>query len=415
MSMRDDLKAYLDGELTEARRAEIEAALASDAGLRREADELKQITSAIQQAAASPDPRGLQDTLHRINRKRSFWSSGWTYALGGAAAFVFLLVVVSPYLMGEAHSLAKSEVASSAGVAWSDETFIRGNAEGADMSVERPANEELKAKGRTRAGADAEMAAPAETEEGYIAFTQLGEPFAPANTTLKESLDTSAIPRDDRQIIRTANIDLEVESVDQRSKEIEQMVTQMRGYIESSETATYNLPRATFHVRVPSERYQEALDKLREMGEVLTESSSGVDVTLEVADLEARKKTMEAEEEQLRTLLGATTKIGEVLEVKDRLNEIRQEIESMDARAKTLRSLASLSTIHVTLQQKESLGDDPKPKGWLEEAWVSAVNGLRAFGRTLAKAGIFLLVYAPIWLIPAILIWIGIRKIRRGK
>lgn len=413
VSLRDDLKAYLDGELTEARRAEIEAALESDADLRREAEELKQISSAIQQAATYLDPRGLQDTLQRIGRKRSFWSSGWSYALGGAVVFVFLLFVISPNLMSQDEASVMREVSSSAANA---DVAPAAEAPGADMAGEGWAR---STKERAEASeSDSSVSEQANTGEyGYGRGVYTEESKAPQDEMLKEKSPAQrALPTPaDRQIIRTANLDVEVDSVEQRSKEIEQMVEQMKGFIESSETATYNLPRATFHVRVPSERYQEALDKLRAMGEVTTESSSGEDVTLQVADLEARKKTLQAEEEQLRTLLGATTKIGEVLEVKDRLNQVRQEIESMDARAKTLRSLASLSTIYVTLQQKESITDEPKPQGWLEEAWVSAVNGLRAFGRTLAKAGVFLLVYSPIWLIPAILIWIGIRKIRRGK
>jgi hypothetical protein len=130
--------------------------------------------------------------------------------------------------------------------------------------------------------------------------------------------------------------------------------------------------------------------------------------------MEARLKVLRAEESDYLTLLSRARSVAAIMAVRDKLTEIREEIESIDSQRKTTRDLAAMSTINVTLSQKTAIGE-PKPEGgdsWLNDSWASAVNGLASAGRVLAQLFIFILVWSPLW-IPTTLI--GAWAYRRVK
>lgn len=100
MSLRDDLKAYVDGELSADRAAEISAALNADADLAAEADEMRKLTGAIQAFSEVPSPVGLEKALRAIRPKPAWWSpTGRTGQLAwGTAAMAAAVVAVVFFL-----------------------------------------------------------------------------------------------------------------------------------------------------------------------------------------------------------------------------------------------------------------------------------------------------------------------------
>lgn len=68
--VREDLKAYVDGELSPSRIREVEAAIAADPSLRAEVDYLRRLSFEITQVARDVDIRGASETLARLRRPR---------------------------------------------------------------------------------------------------------------------------------------------------------------------------------------------------------------------------------------------------------------------------------------------------------------------------------------------------------
>lgn len=92
MDIREDLKAYVDGELAEARRLEVEAAVSADPLLQREVDLLRRLSIEIPHVAHDVDVVGATETLARLRRRRTpFWAP-----LAGAAACLLLAMVLYP-------------------------------------------------------------------------------------------------------------------------------------------------------------------------------------------------------------------------------------------------------------------------------------------------------------------------------
>ena len=97
-------------------------------------------------------------------------------------------------------------------------------------------------------------------------------------------------------------------------------------------------------------------------------------------------KVLRAEESDYMVLLGrARSMTALIIEIKDKLTEIREEIESIDRQRKSTKDLANYSTINVHLAAKGGEPEKPKAdkdkekdKGWLDSTWSAAVGSLEA-------------------------------------
>jgi Flp pilus assembly protein TadB len=122
------------------------------------------------------------------------------------------------------------------------------------------------------------------------------------------------------------------------------------GFVVKSETAAVEQSaiQANVTLRVRAERLDAALAELRTLGEVLSESVSGEDVTAEFIDVQARTKAKQVLEQRLLAIAATAAKVEDMLKVETELSRVRSEIEQLEGRSKYLQDRARLSLIHVT-------------------------------------------------------------------
>jgi hypothetical protein len=107
---------------------------------------------------------------------------------------------------------------------------------------------------------------------------------------------------------------------------------------------------ATLRLAVPVERFEEAMRRLRDLGDVIDESSSGEDVTEEFVDLQSRLGNLEVTRERLRELLEEASTVEEALEVDRQLRLIEEEIAVIQGRINFLAQRAAFSTIDLSIE-----------------------------------------------------------------
>lgn len=218
----------------------------------------------------------------------------------------------------------------------------------------------------------------------------------------------------ERLVIRNANLVIVVEDPSASASAINELAEQMGGYVVSLNiyqsaygdglSATY----ASITIRVPAERLNEALDKIKEgTVEVRSENISGQDVTQEYTDLASQLRNLEAAEEDLREIMGSLTKAEDVLRVYENLRQVRQEIEIIKGRMQYFEQSARLSAISVELlpdvvSQPLQIGRW-QPQGTAKEALQSLISALQF----LANATIWLVIYVlPVLLLLSIPFWV---------
>ncbi len=163
--------------------------------------------------------------------------------------------------------------------------------------------------------------------EGGVTSVAVGAPAPPTDAPLPTF-------GEGRQIIRNGSADLEVRSVTEAFTAVQQIAASVNGTVaDSSYTGTAEAQRAQITIRVPVARFDEVLSRLRDIAtEVRSVSTGSSDVTDEYTDVEATLTNLRAVEGQYMQLLGRATTIGDVLQVQDRLNQVRLQIDRTEAR-----------------------------------------------------------------------------------
>ncbi|MEX1255185.1 MAG: DUF4349 domain-containing protein [Dehalococcoidia bacterium] len=204
----------------------------------------------------------------------------------------------------------------------------------------------------------------------------------------------------DRKIIQSTSVDVGVEDVARNFQEVLRIADAEAGHIVSSSLTNVDDEQAgDVTIRVPHDRYQGVLASIRLMGDVVTETSEGNDVTEEFTDLQARLRTLGATEQRYLDLLAAANGIEEILMVQDRLDGVRGQIEQVQGRVNLLNGLTDMSTITVHLRLPEagasSGGGGAHPLRAAQAAWDASLDALRGVTTAVVVVAVF-----SWWLVP---------------
>jgi hypothetical protein len=202
---------------------------------------------------------------------------------------------------------------------------------------------------------------------------------------------------EERMIVRNGDISLVVDDVLETRDKITQMAERLGGWVVNSNIyGEEEETRGWISIRVPSDKFDQALAELRGLAvRVTSESTSTEDITEQYVDLESRLRNAEATESQYLALLNQATEVDDILSIYQSLSQIRYEIEQIKGRMQYLERTSAMSLISVNLEP--ALGPLVSP-GWsASEALNSAVRGLTTFGQGLGTAFIWIGIFSPIW------------------
>ena len=242
----------------------------------------------------------------------------------------------------------------------------------------------------------------------------------PANPNPQPGLGGGQIAAvDDAKIIRTGTMSLEVSDVGNALRVARDAIVGLGGYVGASTTSNDGeQPSAEITYRIPADKWEAALDSLRDLNglttKVVTEHTEAVEVTSQVIDLEARIANLRASEVALQGIAAKAIKISDVLEVQAQLTQTRGEIETLTAQLKDLNDRAGYGTLavqfNVPLVAVEVAQQAWDPTTVVDEAAASMVSVLQG----LATAGIwFAIVWLPILLIVGLIAAIVVAIARR--
>jgi hypothetical protein len=227
---------------------------------------------------------------------------------------------------------------------------------------------------------------------------------AAAAQAVAQDASAPGVPRLDRKIIYTAELDLVVENFSDVTARVEALVAQHEGYIANSNLQGSSGVRRSgvWSVRVPVARYKAFVDAARSIGEVRRQETKSQDVSEEYYDVEARIRNRKRTEEQLLKLLAERTgKLDDILTVERELSRVREEIERTEGRLRVLQDLSSLTTITLTIEEVKNYVP--------VEAATFGTRVRRAFDASLASLLVF--AEAVLILFVAALPWLAVLSV----
>ncbi len=215
----------------------------------------------------------------------------------------------------------------------------------------------------------------------------------------------------DKLVIKNGTISIIVVDPSISMDKIAKMADEMGGWVVSSNLYKIQtgegveIPQANINIRVPADKLNEALTKIKAEVEnletdVRSENVSGQDVTSEYTDLTSRRNNLESAEAQLQEIMASANKTEDVLNVFNQLTQIRGEIEVIKGQMKYYEESSSFSSINVEIISQESI----KPitvAGWQPQG--VARDAVQALINTF-KVVVNILIYFVILVIPILLI-----------
>ena len=186
----------------------------------------------------------------------------------------------------------------------------------------------------------------------------------------------AALALQQRIIIRTVNMGLVVADISLSLDNIEKLAVELGGWKVSSDR--FQKHAGSISIRVPAERLDEAVGRMREMAvEVESERSNSQDVTEEYFDITARRDSLLAERDVYTKLFEDAEKVEDALQVREALTRIQGDVESLQGRINRLDLSSSFSLINVSLSLEPA--EMTVDAGTDQTAGVGQVVRFRAF------------------------------------
>jgi hypothetical protein len=203
---------------------------------------------------------------------------------------------------------------------------------------------------------------------------------------------------EDKKLIKTAQIDIRVDDIDNTLDEISKLTISFKGTTMDLDDFGKGLDRTVFmKIRVEEDDFESFYNKIKELdGEFVGSTISQTDVTETVVDLKTRLNNYRNVEAQFLKILESAESVEDTLSVYKEINKVRLDIEGIEVQLKNLETQTDYSYININIFQSsegaELEEEEWKPVGILKDAARSLLVFLRFIGSVL----IWLVVFSPV-------------------
>ncbi|WKW45955.1 DUF4349 domain-containing protein [Myroides sp. JBRI-B21084] len=218
-----------------------------------------------------------------------------------------------------------------------------------------------------------------------------------------------------KKIIKTANIKYQVVNLQAEKTKLLTQTNTLKGFVVSEiADATYNHPQIEFQLNIPSDNFDSFINSLEkdvtyfDLKEIKRE-----DVTRDYVDVATRLKNQRALENRYLELLKQAKNVTEILEIEDKLNQIRVEIEISENRLKLYDRQVRYSTVTLTIFKELPYAKAPD-RTFMFKTKNAIVGGFENFVESLIDI-LYLWPFFLIILILGLWFWIKYKKYKKKQ
>ncbi len=212
------------------------------------------------------------------------------------------------------------------------------------------------------------------------------------------------------RVIKNASLEIVVEKG--KLKEVTGRLTLLaegkRGYMQSSQLSSGDgWQRAVLMIVVPVDEFAATLAEVEKLGEVLSSSTSGQDVTQEYHDLELDLTHWETERQSALLLLEKAQTIDEIIKVRQFLEPIDQQLNEIKGRIQFLKGSSDFSKIQVSLTENGAVPVASEDSFWARvgEVFLQSISFLLTI----------LVAVLPWGLLALLVVYLVFRFLRRNR
>ncbi len=417
----DDLKAYVDGELSVVRRFAVRRHLAQCPACREEIAAMTQLTEDLR--ASEPIEPLDADLRARIlsvppvssrpvpSRRPLSPSLKWVLAGVALVAWCFVFTVIQRNQISARRSARTEQIASAPQPRPKMPPPVAVSAAGGSLN-----DASVIAKSTNGTYTDANGLGKAQYYDANSpvpsAVTGGGRPLI-SNGNGLVTFDSPT-----RQVHKEASITVQLANPETSSDTVGTMVKETGGYVASNtlDTSAEGLKSAELIVKVPVVQFEAFLAQIARLGSVQAKNVTGEDITEQTSDADSEENVLEndvARSEARLKALGAKAKWRDEQSTRD----LRIQLAQSRARLVLLKRMAALSTITIDLDQTPKK-PAPVTGGFLsglKDTGRDAGQSLVGAAQTLLALVIWLLAYAPLWIPVLLLGRYGLKEYRKRQ
>ena len=243
---------------------------------------------------------------------------------------------------------------------------------------------------------------------------EAGSARAPAEMKMSADNYEEQVPantaQSGRKLIKTGSLYFKVNDIAQTEIAVAKWCALYGGYVESSFN---NENSGSAAVRIPSARFEQAMESAGSIGTLESKSVSAEDVSERYYDLQTRLETRKLMRSRLQTYLSQAKNMEDMLKIEHELNSVIADIESMEGKMKRLSSQIDYSRIeisyHLPFRATSSGGFEWPDMG---EAFRRFASNIVDFFAGLLTVLLYIVICgAPLVGIAALLYWLLFGKI----
>lgn len=284
--------------------------------------------------------------------------------------------------------------------------------------------------GNYMAKADAAAAAPAMEESAaydyeddlydYSAENSIDNSASTASgsSTAAEDApsDSEIMSNSNRKLIKTVTMSAETREFDKFLANVTDRINSLGGYAESMDISgnsydSHSERSAYIIARIPASKLDFFVSDVADHSNITSKNESAEDVTLQYADVEAHKESLKIEQKRLNELLEQADNLDNIIELENRLTQVRYEIESYESRLRTMNNQVVYSTVNLNVREVKEYTPEPVEEktfgqrlaeGFLdscEEAWETIQDFVIGFVSLLPMLLVVLIILFVIFII----------------
>lgn len=197
------------------------------------------------------------------------------------------------------------------------------------------------------------------------------------STDLKGTNTPSAAT--DQKLVRRVNLSVETEDLDTLLEQISTKLSQLGGYMEQqqlnngSSYSSYRSRSASLTIRIPADRLDDFVQQVKGISNVVRFNQSTENITLSYVATESRMKALQTEEARLLELLAKAENMSDLLEIEQRLTDVRYELESITSQLRVMQNQVDYATVNLNIDQVR-VYTEVEP----QSVWQRIGSGLRS-------------------------------------
>lgn len=228
--------------------------------------------------------------------------------------------------------------------------------------------------------------------------------------------DSEIMSNSNRKLIKTVDMSVETREFDKLIANVNERINSLGGYAESSNISgnsydSYSARTAYIVARIPANKLDFFVQGIEDESNITSRNESAEDVTLQYADVEARKESLKIEQQRLNELLEKADTLENIIELENRLTEVRYEIESYESRLRTMNNQVVYATVQLNIREVKEYTPEPVveqtfwerlAEGFLdscEEAWETIQDFIIGFVSILPMLLVTLIILGVIFAI----------------